>query len=218
MGIFKRSGIIFDDESEQDSEQANENTGLLSSRAEPIQTIAGLLKRTELHKPLAAAFGLQIAQQCSGINAAIYYSTSIFRSSYSSETAIKFTVLISIVNLIMTLISMSLIEKLGRRTLLLSAELTMGFSALLVAVLAQLNALPILIVISLLIFVAGFGLGMGSVPWLILPELVPGYALGVSVSICTSLNWTTNFILALIMPILIRESKLLKLTHCNSRV
>jgi hypothetical protein len=64
---------------------------------------------------------------------------------------------------------------------------------------------PLYIVLCLLMFVFGFGLGLGSIPWLIVPEIIPGRALDVSSSICSGTNWMFNFILALVMPILIHE-------------
>ncbi|KAI8853810.1 general substrate transporter [Chytridium lagenaria] len=166
-------------------------------------TVSELFAKRALRKPLIAAFALQVIQQFSGINAAVYYSTTIFTQSYPAETAIKLTLLVSFVNLIMTLISSSLIEKLGRRTLLLAAEIGMAASAFAVIASVKLALGPLMIVAALMTFVGSFGLGLGAIPWLILPELVPSYALGPASSICTGINWTASFALAQFFPILI---------------
>ena len=106
----------------------------------------------------------------------------------------------------MTLVSMALIDRLGRRTLLLSAQAIMCLFGLLAGLSDDLKLDAIFKVIALLSFVAGFGIGLGNIPWLILPELVPGYAVGPASSVCAAINWTSNFILALIMPPLLGTS------------
>ncbi|KAJ3216748.1 hypothetical protein HDU67_009074 [Dinochytrium kinnereticum] len=175
-----------------------------SNQNKPL-TVSELLERKALRRPLIAAFALQLIQQFSGINAAVYYSTTIFTQSYPAETAIKLTLLVSVVNLVMTLVSSSLIEKLGRRTLLLTAELGMAVSAFIVVLSVHFDLGASVIVAALMTFVGAFGLGLGAIPWLILPELVPSYALGPAASICTGINWTASFTLALLFPILIRS-------------
>ncbi|KAJ3099201.1 Solute carrier 2, facilitated glucose transporter member 3 [Phlyctochytrium planicorne] len=192
----------------QDSEtshliQDRPPTGTRASGPPRALTFSELFLSRALRKPLLAAFGLQLIQQFSGINAAVYYSTTIFTQSYPAETAIKLTLLVSAVNLFMTLVSSSLIEKLGRRTLLLTAELGMSVSAFVVVLSVHANLGPLVIVGALMTFVGAFGLGLGAIPWLILPELVPSYALGPAASICTAINWTASFGLALAFPSLI---------------
>lgn len=123
--------------------------------------------------------------------------------------AIKLTLLISIINLASTFVSMALIDRYGRKSLLISAEVTMAIFAFLIPIFDSLKLNPIYIVLCLLMFVFGFGLGLGSIPWLIVPEIIPGDALDVSSSLSSGANWMFNFILALIMPILIHECNFL---------
>ncbi|KAI9326457.1 general substrate transporter, partial [Zopfochytrium polystomum] len=171
------------------------------SAAGPKVTVANLFSVRALRRPLLAAFGLQVAQQFSGINAAIYYSTTIFQQSYDPTTAIRLTLLVSVTNLLTTLLSSSLIERAGRRTLLLTATLGMSLSAALVAGAVRAPSSPTeAVVVGLMAFVGFFGVGLGSIPWLILPELVPGYAVGPAASVCTSVNWSASFALAFVLP------------------
>lgn len=100
---------------------------------------------------------------------------------------------------------MTLIERFGRKSLLLSAEITMAVFALLIPTLDAWEFNPISVVICLMLFVFGFGLGLGSIPWLIVPEIIPGHALDVSSSLCSGTNWIFNFVLALVLPILIHQ-------------
>jgi SP family facilitated glucose transporter-like MFS transporter 1/SP family facilitated glucose transporter-like MFS transporter 3 len=148
-------------------------------------TFKELFSTRALKRPLLAAFGLQVAQQFSGINAAVYYSSmiqkkvrffivlcelicclaTIFSQSYDPDTAIKLTLLISVVNLVATIVSSMFIDKLGRRTLLMAAETGMGFSAFVVVIAVRTQASPEVVVAALMLFVGSFGIGLGSIPW-----------------------------------------------------
>ncbi|KAJ3149757.1 hypothetical protein HDU89_003514 [Geranomyces variabilis] len=157
-----------------------------------------------LRPHLMAALGLHIVQQFSGINAAIFYSTTIFMENYSIETATKLTVLVSVVNLIMTLLSAGLIDTLGRRTLLLTSEAAMAFCAAAIFVANNVMLSPPAIVgFFLIAFVGSFAIGLGAIPWIILPELLPAPAITVAASIGTGLNWGSAFLLALLFPVAI---------------
>ncbi|KAJ3089691.1 hypothetical protein HK102_005734 [Quaeritorhiza haematococci] len=168
-----------------------------------VMSTADLLFRAHhLRRSLIAAWGLQIVQQFSGINAAIFYSTTIFSQIYSSSIAIKLTLLIGVMNLFMTIGSSLLIERLGRRTLLLVAQGGMFLFSFAVPLSYYVLKLPPgAMVVELILFVASFGVGLGSIPWLILPELVPTYAVGPAASICTAINWTCCFLIALFFPV-----------------
>ncbi|KAI9330504.1 general substrate transporter [Zopfochytrium polystomum] len=198
--IFSAAGVS---SASTTTDGATSSTTLLLPAAspQPKVTVANLFSVRALRRPLLAAFGLQVAQQFSGINAAIYYSTTIFQQSYDPTTAIRLTLLVSVTNLLTTLLSSSLIERAGRRTLLLTATLGMSLSAALVAGAVRAPSSPTeAVVVGLMAFVGFFGVGLGSIPWLILPELVPGYAVGPAASVCTSVNWSASFALAFVLP------------------
>ncbi|KAI8621798.1 general substrate transporter [Chytriomyces sp. MP71] len=166
-------------------------------------TLRDLFHTASLRRPLFAAFGLQLAQQLSGVNAAVFYSTTIFNQSYPPEVSIKLSLLVSFVNLVMTLVSMGLIERLGRKTLLLVSEMGMMACGVSIFVSVKAALAPVFVVLSLLGFVGFFGIGLGAIPWLILPELVPGYAVNTAASVCSGLNWGSSWIVAFLLPVLI---------------
>jgi SP family facilitated glucose transporter-like MFS transporter 1 len=79
-----------------------------------------LFTKKQYYRPLICAVMLQLSQQLSGINAVIFYSTSIFKSvGLKEEMAVYATIMLSVVQIVMTFASMALIEKAGRRILLL---------------------------------------------------------------------------------------------------
>ncbi|TPX57119.1 hypothetical protein PhCBS80983_g04055 [Powellomyces hirtus] len=166
---------------------------------------AQLFASHEMRRPLIAALGLHVIQQFSGINAAIFYSTTIFTQTYSPQTAIHLTVLVSVVNLFMTIISTLLIDSLGRRTLVLTSEAMMAACAAAVFVTnTSLNDPPPALVAGLLVaFVGAFAVGLGAIPWIILPELIPPTGLTAAASLGTATNWGSAFVLALLFPVAI---------------
>ncbi|KAJ3120154.1 Solute carrier 2, facilitated glucose transporter member 4 [Physocladia obscura] len=184
-------------------QRAEEHAPLTQSSFQHPIGISGLFSVPSLRRPLLASLGIQIIQQFSGINAAVFYSTTIFNQSYSPDVAIKLTLLISVVNLAATVLSLSLIEKLGRKILLLTSELGMMFCGFLVFASVKLDLSPSLIVIGLMGFVGFFGVGLGAITWLIIPELIPAYAVNAAVSLCSATNWASSWLVAFLVPIFI---------------
>ncbi|TPX32056.1 hypothetical protein SmJEL517_g04762 [Synchytrium microbalum] len=211
-----RPGHDFEDDVEgrgedgNDADDENDTLPIISASSpsrihrnhglKPTVTVFNLFKIKALRGPLIAAFGCQVAQQLSGINAAIYYSTTIFKQSYDAKTATLLTMIVSLVNFVMTLVSLVLIERLGRKQLIIISQGTMGVCALGLAGAFSLNFAPSVIALMLMMFVGAFAVGLGPIPWLILPELIPSYATGPSASICTAINWTSSFVVALVLP------------------
>ncbi|TPX58838.1 hypothetical protein SpCBS45565_g07906, partial [Spizellomyces sp. 'palustris'] len=182
---------------EQDRDDISDGDG---ASQDTKMSLKEIMKRPELWKPIVAGLGLHASQQFSGINAAIYYSTTIFSQSYSHSTAIKLTVLLSLVNLAFTLVSGNQIDKVGRRTLLLVSQGGMAACALGAVGAFRLHADPSVVVLFLMAFVGMFAVGLGNIPWLIMPELVPSSLLGSSASVGTAVNWSSAFLIALVFP------------------
>jgi MFS family permease len=152
---------------------------------------------------LIVGAGLAIFQQVTGINTVIYYAPTILRSAGFSTAsgAILATAGIGVVNVIMTLVAMRLIDRLGRRVLLLVGLVGM-FLAL--AALGLAFALPRLsgglgwiAVVSLMVYVGAFAIGLGPIFWLLIAEIYPLRMRGRAMSVATTLNWGSNLLVAL---------------------
>ncbi|CEP15010.1 hypothetical protein [Parasitella parasitica] len=142
-------------------------------------------------KPLFIIVLLQLTQQLSGINAVIFYSTSILSTVFPDSSGV-ITVYISIVNLIVTTISAALMDKVGRRSLfLVSASLMASMSMLLGWGIS--NASDKTSVVAILGFVASFAIGIGPIPFLMIPELVETPAVSSACSIGLASNMISNF-------------------------
>jgi MFS family permease len=158
------------------------------------------ITQTEFRRPLALVLLVQLCQQFSGINAVIYYSTSIM-STVLPESSGLITVYISIVNIVVTGISALLMDKTGRRSLFLISAGSMAFMSTLLGF-SMIHGYNILSAFSILGFVAAFAIGLGPIPFLMIPELVETQAVSSACSVGLACNMISNFIISLGYPVL----------------
>lgn len=140
---------------------------------------------------LRAVLIVMLAQQLSGINAVIFYSTSILNDLLPSSSAL-ISLIISLVNLGLTLPATTLIERSGRKSILLWSICSMGISSLFLG-LGIVYEWRRISVIASLSYVAGFSIGLGPIPFLIISEFVDaeGVSAGQSCGLVT--NWIATF-------------------------
>ncbi|XP_046976149.1 solute carrier family 2, facilitated glucose transporter member 1-like [Vanessa cardui] len=164
-------------------------------------TLRELLRNRQLRQPLLIAMVVMVAQQLSGINAVIFFSTDIFQSANLSETQSQYATLgMGAMNVVMTVISLLLVEVAGRKTLLLTGFTGMLFCtvALCVANLYTAHVWVSYVCIALVIlFVVMFAVGPGSIPWFLVTELFNQAARPAASSVAVTINWTANFIVGL---------------------
>lgn len=145
----------------------------------------------------------QMAQQLSGINAVLYYSTGILsdviKDGEGDRTARWIGLGITVMNFLMTFPPIHLIDekRLGRKGLLQVSSSVMAISALVLGF-SLLQSNSILAAISIVTFTAGFSAGLGPIPFLILPELVPSSAGSPASGLGIACNWIANITLATI--------------------
>jgi len=156
-----------------------------------------------LRPAMIVGIGLAMAQQITGINTVIYYAPTIFKFAglSSASVAILASVGVGIINVIFTLVAMQLIDRVGRRPLLLTSLAGMSISLFVLGLafkLPQLSgSLGWIAVISLMVYVGSFAVGLGPVFWLVLSEIYPLRIRGRAMSIGTITNWGANLIVAL---------------------
>ncbi|XP_067828139.1 solute carrier family 2, facilitated glucose transporter member 4-like [Heptranchias perlo] len=167
---------------------------------EPKVTIAQLFKMPSYRQPIFIAIMLQLSQQLSGINAVFYYSTSIF-ISMGIERPVYITIGVGVVNTAFTVVSLFLVERVGRRTLHLLGLAGMSVCAFIMTTsLALLDKLPWMSYISMVAifgFVAFFEIGPGPIPWFIVAELFSQGPRPAAMTVAGFANWTSNFIVGM---------------------
>jgi len=156
-----------------------------------------------LRSAMVVGVGLAIAQQITGINTVIYYAPTIFKFAgfSSSSVAILASVGVGVINVIFTLVAMQLIDRVGRRPLLLVSLAGMALSLIVLGLAFSLPQLSgsrgWIAVASLMAYVGSFAVGLGPVFWLILSEIYPLRIRGRAMSVGTAANWSANLIVAL---------------------
>lgn len=159
---------------------------------------------------LAIGVGLMVLQQFGGVNAIAYYASSIFVSAGFSERV--GTTAMVIIQVPMTVLGVLLMDKSGRRPLLLvSASGTclgcffIGLSFLLQD-LKLWESSPFLSLGGVLIFTGSFSLGMGAIPWVIMSEIFPINVKGVAGSLVAVVSWFGSWIITYSFNFLVQWS------------
>eukprot|EP00043_Microstomoeca_roanoka_P025160 m.7788 g.7788 ORF g.7788 m.7788 type:complete len:495 (+) comp5302_c0_seq1:95-1579(+) len=163
-------------------------------------SIVELLRARQLWKTLFIGITLQACQQLSGINAIFYFSASIFANANVNNADVA-TAIAGVVNVIMTVVSVALIDRLGRRLLLLGGLFGMAASYALLTVALHTedksSFMSYISVLAVLLVIVFFAVGPGGVPWLMVAELFPASAATSSMSLCVAFNWIFNFIVGI---------------------
>jgi Sugar (and other) transporter len=155
--------------------------------------------RSPVYKPMIRAILIvMLAQQLSGINAVIFYSTSILSSILPSSSAL-ISLIISLINLGTTLPSTTLIERSGRKPLLLWSISSMGVASLFLG-LGIVYSWRLICVISSFAFVAAFSIGLGPIPFLIISEFVDAEGVSAGQSFGLVTNWIATFCVVCPLP------------------
>ncbi len=156
-----------------------------------------------LRPAMIVGVGLAVAQQITGINTVIYYAPTIFNFAgiSSASAAILASLGVGVVNVILTLVAMQLIDRVGRRPLLLVSLAGMALSLFVLGLAFSLPQLSgsrgWIAVASLMVYVGSFAVGLGPVFWLMLSEIYPLRIRGRAMSVGTFANWGANLIVAL---------------------
>jgi MFS transporter, SP family, galactose:H+ symporter len=156
-----------------------------------------------LRVAMIVGVGLAIAQQITGINTIIYYGPTIFKFAgmSSASVAILASVGVGVVNVVMTVVSLQLIDRIGRRPLLLISLAGMTLSLFVLGLAFSLpqwtGSLGVIAVIVVMTYVGSFAVGMGPIFWLLISEMYPLRIRGRAMSVATVANWGANFIVAL---------------------
>ncbi|XP_036144104.1 glucose transporter type 1 isoform X2 [Monomorium pharaonis] len=176
-----------------------------AQQAESTISMTELICSPTLRAPLVIGVVMQLSQQLSGINAVFYYSTNLFTSSGLTDESAKFaTIGIGAIMVCMTLVSIPLMDRTGRRTLhlyglggmfIFSIFITISF-----LIKEMIDWMSYISVVSTLCFVVFFAVGPGSIPWMITAELFSQGPRPAAMSIAVLVNWMANFLVGIGFP------------------
>ena len=181
--------------------------------AEGQGTWSELLHRS-LRPALMVGIGLAVFQQVTGINAVIYYAPQIFQSAglASDAAALSATTGIGTINVLATFIAIWLVDRAGRKPLLIAGVLGM------IATLAVLglafrdnvasapgSSLGVITVVCLAAYIVFFSFSLGPIVWLMISEIYPLQNRAQAVAVSTAANWGANFLVSLTFPIMVHH-------------
>jgi sugar porter (SP) family MFS transporter len=163
------------------------------------------------HKlPVFLAITIGMFNQLTGINAILYYLNDIFASAgFGQMSSSLQAVAIGLANLLATLLGISLIDRLGRKTLLLIGAVGCGICLTGVAVIFKLGTHQALLLPMLVGFIIFFAVSQGSVIWVYLSEVFPTNVRSKGQSLGSSTHWIMNGLITLLFPIAAAWSKYL---------
>ena len=154
-------------------------------------------------KPLVIAVGLAIFAQFSGINAIMYYAPEIFKlTGGSRDTAFQSSVWVGAINLLFTFVAIGLVDRAGRKPLLVVGTVVQTLSLLMVGWMFYSGSTGASVLICILAFVAAFAMAMGPVPWIIISEIFPARIRGRASSVGVFTIWTACYVVAQTFPLL----------------
>ncbi|XP_032993649.1 solute carrier family 2, facilitated glucose transporter member 8 isoform X2 [Lacerta agilis] len=177
-------------------------------------------KNPAIYKPFLIGIAMMFFQQVSGINAIMFYAETIFEEAKFKESGAA-SIIVGSIQVFFTAVAALIIDRKGRKVLLVVSGFIMAASAAIFAIYCKM-ALPVpinssladppssplsagvveeehhlawLAVLSLGLFVMGFALGWGPIPWLLMSEIFPLRARGVASGACVLTNWLMAFLI-----------------------
>ncbi|KAK7169987.1 hypothetical protein R3I94_000280 [Phoxinus phoxinus] len=166
-------------------------------------SIPELFRSPLYRQPIIISIMLQLSQQLSGVNAIFYYSTDIFKKA-GVESPVYATIGAGVVNCAFTIVSVFLVERMGRRTLHMLGLAGMCICAIIMTIaLTLLETVPSMSHISMMAifgFVAFFEVGPGPIPWFFVAELFSQGPRPAAMAVAGCSNWTANFIIGMGFP------------------
>uniref|UniRef100_A0A1Q3FK71 Facilitated trehalose transporter Tret1 n=2 Tax=Culex tarsalis TaxID=7177 RepID=A0A1Q3FK71_CULTA len=163
--------------------------------------VSDLFTKAINRNALFIALLLMFFQQFSGINAVIFYTVPIFQSAGSTMDPAICGIVVGVVQVLMTFVSSVLIDKAGRRVLLLQSSFIMGSCLVVLGVYFKLQAdkadvsgigwLPLA---SVVMFIISFSLGFGPIPWMMMGELCAPDVKGLASALTVMFNWSLVFL------------------------
>lgn len=182
--------------------EINEMQRELDRKSQVKISFAQIICKKATIKSLIISLGLMVFQQMSGINAVIFYAVDIFNAAGSTLDPSVCSIIIGVIQVIATYIGMMLVDRAGRRILLLISSATM---AICLAVLGyyfhlkqageDVSSIGLIPLVSLAVFIVAFSIGIGPIPWMMAGEIFSSEIKGLASSIAVSLNWTQTFIM-----------------------
>ncbi|RLV95936.1 putative metabolite transport protein [Spathaspora sp. JA1] len=173
----------------------------------PLVTVMDFIFSYKYRHQFIAVILIMTGQQLSGMNAITYYGVKILNTVFNNHNSgsgnrvLVLTCAFSVVNMISSTVVAPLIDRIGRKPLLLASVATCGICSLILAI-----GIPykydVAVITACYGFIIGFAIGLGPIPFLMISELTGHEVVSLAQSLGTVTNWTSNMIIAFSFPLL----------------
>ncbi len=162
----------------------------------------GELKKAWVRPMLIVGIGLAAGQQLVGINTIIYYAPTIMEATgLEASVSILATLGVGIVNVVFTVVALVLVDRVGRKPLLLVGLVGLALALLILGLGYALPSLAGVVAYvtfaGLVLYIASFAASFGVVLWVVLPEIFPLRIRGSAMGLCTICHWSANLLVSL---------------------
>jgi sugar porter (SP) family MFS transporter len=157
----------------------------------------GALLRPSLRPMLVVGIGLAVIQQVVGVNTVVYFSPTILTyTGLHANDAIAQALSVGVTNVVFTVIAVLLLDRVGRRALLVAGTVGLTIALLTLAAFFGFHwqhSAPWVALVALVVFMASFAVGLGPGFWLMISEIFPLGVRGTAMAVCSVFNWAANF-------------------------
>ncbi len=193
--------------------QILERVGGPDNAAQEVQQIEAALQEEQGHwselfttgyrRALVIGILLAVFGQFSGINSIMYYAPEIFKAAGAgTDSAFSQTVIVGAMNLVFTFVAIWLVDRAGRKPLLIAGTLVQVVSLASVGFMFQSGQSGTWVLVSILAFVAAFAVAMGPIPWIVNAEIFPTKLRGRAMSLAIFCLWFADWIVTQTFPML----------------
>ncbi|HEX3900745.1 MAG TPA: sugar porter family MFS transporter [Mycobacteriales bacterium] len=150
---------------------------------------------------LLVGLGLAFFQQAVGVNTVVYYAPTILKyTGLSANQSVTEALSVGITNVVFTVVAIALLDRIGRRVLLITGTVGLTVALVVLGAFFQSNTMQAdaswVAVVALVVFIASFAIGLGPVFWLMISEVFPLRVRSQAMSVCTIVNWAANFVIS----------------------
>ncbi len=164
-------------------------------------------KMSELFQPggrriTYMSMALALFQAITGINIVMYYAPRIFlNAGISTGSAYGHSIIIGLIMILFTIVAMLIVDKVGRRPIMIAASAGMGVSLFLMGLaFPKAEHSGMLLLIYTLSYVSWFSIGMGGIYWVVVSEIFPNRVRGRAMALSVVFLWAGNFLVAQFFP------------------